>query len=119
MGREFEESALKTRELWRLMSAVEHELDWGICCDSCLECARKRVAIAIEEFFDRGCLDATTAVALARDREQNQCADCSSEELWVRQGSVSHPSGRMLVKPTTPEERSRLIGDGWELRIRS
>lgn len=53
-----------------VLAVVEHELDWGVSADTCLDCARVRVARALEEFFERGTLDgwedglvAATAVA--------------------------------------------------------
>jgi hypothetical protein len=76
MGRDFVESSKKTSELWRLMAAIEHELDWGICSDTCHSCAKNRVAPAIEAFFDSGCSDATVAVALMNDRSQHKCGRC-------------------------------------------
>ena len=74
MGRDFADKAKQTSELWRLMETIEHELDWGICCDDCINCARNRLGPAIEAFFDSGCSDATVAIALMRDRQQFQCA---------------------------------------------
>jgi len=79
MGRDFSDNFKKTAELWRLMEVIEHELDWGICSDTCPRCARIRVAPAIESFFDAGCEDATIAIALMRDREQNRCTRCRGE----------------------------------------
>lgn len=78
MGREFNENFQKTAELWRLMAVIEHELDWGVCGDTCPGCARARLAPAIEMFFDTRCSDATVAIALMRDHEQNKCAKCKS-----------------------------------------
>lgn len=54
------------RAVWELMAAIEGELDWGICGDTCYECAKNRVVPAIEAFFDEGCEDSTTAVAIMK-----------------------------------------------------
>lgn len=54
----------------KFIEAAEHELDWGICCDTCLECAKKRVAEGLIRLFDG---DVDAAVAIARDQEQNRC----------------------------------------------
>ena len=76
-GRDFTERAKATTELWRLMETIEHELDWGICCDTCHSCARSRLGPALEAFFDSQCTDATVSIALMRDREQNRCKKCA------------------------------------------
>lgn len=36
----------------RLMADIEHELDWGHSCDTCLACARLRVLDALDVYFD-------------------------------------------------------------------
>jgi hypothetical protein len=79
MSMEIEEWGRKTSETMRLMAILERELDWGICGDSCHDCARIRTAIAIEAFFDTQMDNAVAAIALARDREQNLCPKC---EKW-------------------------------------
>lgn len=63
-----------------LLAAIEHELDWGICSDTCYECAKLRVVPAIEEFFDHRACDASAAIAVARDRKQNLCPRCTERE---------------------------------------
>lgn len=78
MSNSLEELGEKNKEVWRLLSVIEHELDWGICHDTCYECAKNRVVPAIEAFFDESCRDATKAVALMRDREQFKCERCKS-----------------------------------------
>lgn len=66
------------REYGKLLGQIEHELDWGICCDSCHECAKLRVAAAIEQFFDDGGADARLALAVLMDRERTDtiCLRC-------------------------------------------
>ena len=60
-------------ELYQLISVIEHELDWGICGDTCLACTKLRVPEALIVYFDG---DVDAAVAVARDNKQNQCPRC-------------------------------------------
>lgn len=71
-----EERARPAGEVWRLLAALEHELDWGLSGDSCVACARNRMGPALEAFFDAGCNDASTAIAVARDSRQHRCQRC-------------------------------------------
>ena len=77
MGRQLEERAVSAGEVWKLMAVLEHELDWGLSADTCAQCARNRMAPALEAFFDSRCEDASTAMAIARDGYQNLCVKCS------------------------------------------
>lgn len=36
-----------------VLAVLEHELDWGICCDTCYACAVRRVTPALRALFDR------------------------------------------------------------------
>lgn len=76
MGLKLEEHGQASREVWRLMEALEHELDWGICGDGCSKCAQLRAGSALEAFFDAGCTDASMAISIARDTDQFLCRDC-------------------------------------------
>jgi len=67
----------QVRYTFRFLAAVEHELDWGICCDTCLDCAKRRVAEAMIRYFDG---DVDAAIAIARDQGQNQCPRHSGEK---------------------------------------
>ena len=62
-----------------VLAQIEHELDWGICGDTCLECARRRVVVALEAFFDDRLNDGgrMKALAILRDRKQNLCDLCA------------------------------------------
>ena|ERR1039457_4043208 len=71
---------VQTNEAWKLLSTLEHELDWGMCADTCLACAKIRATEALIEFFDTNCTSATTAVAIARDYKQNLCEKCQTRE---------------------------------------
>lgn len=64
------------KAVFDLLAEIEHELDWGMCGDTCHDCAKKRVPEALEAFFD-GNLSA--ALALLRDDEQHQCDSCVKE----------------------------------------
>jgi len=56
-----------------VMAAIEHEMDWGVSCDTCKECSRLRALAALEQFFDDCFSQSEAAVAIARDHEQNVC----------------------------------------------
>jgi hypothetical protein len=76
-----EERSQSAGEVWRLLAVLEHELDWGICGDTCLKCAKKRCAEALVGFFDTYCENATSAIALARDGQQNLCNECEERRI--------------------------------------
>lgn len=65
-----------SREVYRFLAVAEHELDWGVCSDTCLDCAKLRVAEGLLRFFDTRLSDATAAIAIARDRDQHRCIRC-------------------------------------------
>lgn len=50
-----------------LLAQIEHEMDWGICCDTCYECAKRRVIAALECFFDTGTGGAEAALKILKD----------------------------------------------------
>jgi hypothetical protein len=66
-------------EVWELLAAIEHELDWGICQDDCYECAKIRTIRALESFFDSGASLITTAIRLLRSKEP-ECERCRASE---------------------------------------
>jgi len=80
LSSKLDERAIESHEVWRLLSTIEHELDWGICGDTCVGCAKIRVAEAMECFFDYNCRDATRAIALMNDRKQNRCLKCEERD---------------------------------------
>lgn len=59
----------------KLLKGIEHELDWGMSCDSCLECAKLRVLAALEQFFDDR-MEASAAIDLLNDPYRNECVKC-------------------------------------------
>lgn len=85
-----------------LLGQIEHELDWGHCCDSCLGCARRRVLAALDTFFgDNGYPN--HALAVLRDREQvaNYCSPClRGLPTWTRSDGA---------KPTEAEAARELV----------
>ncbi len=62
-------------EVWHLLGAIEHELDWGICCDTCYECAKIRVTNALEEYFDTDATSIENAMTLLRSSKP-ACEAC-------------------------------------------
>lgn len=69
--------AIADKELWSLIQVLEHELDWGWSGDSCRDCAIQRTGYAISAFFDEQCVNATKAMAIARDSHQHRCVKCT------------------------------------------
>lgn len=71
-----EEHSLTIQSL-KLLGQIEHELDWGHSCDTCLTCARLRVVSALDVFYDNEA-NATAALSVLRDREAvyNTCTRC-------------------------------------------
>lgn len=60
----------------QVLKQAEHELDWGLSGDTCTPCAKLRILAGLEQFFDDGCADASAAIALMRDYDQNICDKC-------------------------------------------
>ena len=69
------EAALLAAEMFRFMAAIEHELDWGLCYDTCLNCASLRCTTALIAYFYSPA-DTSGAIALCRDHEQSMCEKC-------------------------------------------
>jgi hypothetical protein len=67
-------------EIWELLAAIEHELDWGLSGDTCYECAKIRTIRALESFFDSGASLITTAIRLLRSKEP-ECERCRA---WMQ-----------------------------------
>lgn len=72
-----EEEAQRLAATLRLLAEIEHELDWGVSGDTCHKCARIRVGAALEQFFEKQREDASTALAILRDHQQNKCFQCA------------------------------------------
>lgn len=64
----------------RLLAAIEHEMDWGISCDTCYECAKLRTIAALETYFGDGGFSSQSAIAVARDGQQNLCEKCQERK---------------------------------------
>lgn len=62
-------------EIWKLIAAIEHELDWGICGDTCYECARIRTINALEAYFDTEATSVDDSLRLLRSSEP-ECTRC-------------------------------------------
>ncbi len=80
MQNELEQRAKQNAEVWRLLSAIEHELDWGVSADTCLKCAKLRIGSALIHFFDTKANDASVAISVAKDRSQNKCENCEARK---------------------------------------
>ena len=85
-------STSKLLNMLQLMWQIEHELDWGHSCDSCLTCARKRVLAALDKFFDDPDDIKEAMDYLREDRLDTFCYKC-----------VTHPyvNAQNLKKTTT------------------
>lgn len=79
LSHQLEERAEYAGNIWKLLAAIEHELDWGISCDTCYECAKIRVVDAIESFFDTGATSVERAIRLLRSSEP-ECQRCKDWE---------------------------------------
>ena len=51
-GQRAADAGVYTPAFWKLMEALEHELDWGLSGDTCLECAKIRVAEAVVAYLE-------------------------------------------------------------------
>ena len=73
-------------EVWRLLAAIEHELDYGISCDTCYECAKIRTINALESYFDTGATSIENAMRLLHSSEP-ECAKCKQlSQIRVKMG---------------------------------
>ena len=72
-----EEQGRDLQGLFELLSVIEHELDWGICADTCLQCAQMRLGPAMMLHFDG---NNGAAIAVMRDQYQNQCERCERRD---------------------------------------
>lgn len=78
LGYKLRERASFAGDVWNLLGAIEHELDYGICCDTCYDCAKIRVIRALEAFFDNEAMNSETSIRLLRSTEP-ECEKC---EQW-------------------------------------
>jgi len=62
-------------DMWKLLAAIEHELDWGICCDTCYDCAKIRTVNALEAYFDTEATSIENSMRLLHSSEP-ECAQC-------------------------------------------
>ncbi|SRR6266480_2276063 len=70
-----ERAGVPLDDVWRMLAAIEHELDWGICCDTCYDCAKIRVVNALEAYFDTEATSIDNALRLIRSSEP-ECGKC-------------------------------------------
>lgn len=79
LSQKLEDSIPAATAALEFLAAAEHELDWGICSDTCRACSKLRMAPALELLFDHW-PDAKPAIAMVRDQRQNQCDDCAARD---------------------------------------
>lgn len=74
-------------EVWRMLAAIEHELDYGISCDTCYECAKIRVINALESYFDTGATSVENPLRILRSTEYEckSCKDRQSKQIPLAQ----------------------------------
>lgn len=60
----------------RLLGQIEHELDWGVCADTCKGCADLRVVAALEQFYEDGHERDALLILRDRDRLDLTCSRC-------------------------------------------
>lgn len=72
-----EEQLKRALKCMQFLKAAKHELDFGYCSDTCLDCARLRVIAGLGVLFDNNYYTSQNAIAVARDTQQNQCPKCS------------------------------------------
>lgn len=68
-------------EVWELMAEIEHTLDWGICCDTCEDCAKLHVIDGLIEYFDGGATSVKKAIKAIRTSDK-LCRKCTLRELF-------------------------------------
>lgn len=103
-GRKLQDAAEEpdhARESLTLLAQIEHELDWGYSCDTCIRCARRRVLAALDQFYEDRALS-IGATAILRDREQvtTWCSPCL-------QGLIDHPPINTRIALPSPVTASR------------
>lgn len=81
LGEDVAERNAMTTATLEVMAEIEHQLDWGISCDTCYECAKNRIVPALEEFFTHRGQHPFSALALLRDGKQNQCEKCAARRV--------------------------------------
>lgn len=81
-------------DAWRLLAAIEHELDWGICCDTCYDCAKIRTINALEAYFDTEARSADDALRLLHSSEP-ECERCKA---WRNRGKEAPKQERTAAQ---------------------
>ncbi len=71
----YREMGVQVASTFEFLAVLEHELDWGICGDTCYQCVKNRMSEALEAYFGG---NTSSAIALARDRHQFQCPGCAT-----------------------------------------
>lgn len=82
LASEFEERATFTSDCLRVLGAIEHELDWAISGDTCMDCAKERTIAGLLAFFDQQANnDTEDPLMVLRNRSENRCERCAKREV--------------------------------------
>lgn len=99
-------------DIWRMLAAIEHELDWGICCDTCYDCAKIRVVNALEAYFDTDATSVDNALRLLHSSE-SECVNCDYSPGSSTGASRDNPR---LCSPTARMFKAALRSRSMERR---
>jgi len=75
-------------EVWRLLAAIEKELDYGLCGDTCYECARIRTINALEVYFDTEATSIEEGMRILKSSEP-ECERCKNRQPIKQAESVT------------------------------
>lgn len=81
-------------EAWKLLAGIERELDYGICCDTCYDCAKIRVIKALEAYFDTEATTIENAYRILRSSTP-ECDACKAHLITPR---VQQPRETAVVE---------------------
>ncbi len=74
-----EEESARNQVIVNVIAQIEHEMDWGISCDTCYNCAKLRVIAALEELFENGCSDDEPPIRILTSSDAKyKCDKCKA-----------------------------------------
>ncbi len=117
LSKKMAERVKSSGEVWRLLAALEQELDWGLSGDLCAGCAKVRTAEAIIAFFEDRCNDATKAVALAKAIHRKYARMLPA--LWLERAvdaarkTLDEPSKHAVIVSITGATLTNVDDDHW------
>ncbi len=106
-------------DVWKLLAGIEHALDWGICCDTCYDCAKIRTIAALEAYFDTGATSVELSLRLLRSLEP-ECATCKDlvkkdAKPWVVPSQESPARGVATIEYWDASSRKIYKGTVYEV----